>query len=649
MNELRSLWQDYQFLLVPGILVAATCLAFSPVVFNEFAYDDFFTIVYNKHIQTTLSPIYYLTNPGVFWNDNNSHGVYRPVWAWIMALEVRFSELSPLYFHFFSLLLHAFNTVLTYYFIKKLTGRPLPSFIAALLFGLHAVQTETVAWAWQQSILWAHLLLMASCLLILHYTATRQKISYWCAVVLGLLSVLVKDQMLILPFLIGILFYMRLRSFRRSALLTLPFLLIPLIYVGVRFMLHIELAPEPLWASRIEVAKTMINGLAYYFLLLFYPYPLTVDYDVFFKDPPPGLLLALGLVGTIIFTAIALRKKEPLVLFGIAWLLITLIPVSNIIFPMPQVINERFLYTGSLGFAVALTFGLLAIFALFSPSEKKKLALLLLASLPYAVLLGTLAFTRLPTWKSERILWETTLKTVPLSSRANSNYASILHAEGHNSQAFFYYLFSTQLSLGKSNLPPVFAGILETYPSVAGIEAANRLGTRFLKQYPDFQPLHYIYGEYLLRTGQYEAALSFWRSTISKFTLDDKSAFFYAYAHSMNANKVTKESFLYTAPEKTSFNEVNRRILEAHLEIRTGNNHKAIALLEQTLQNNDTDTPTNIPFEWLAQAYSNIGDTDKAAATYTYLLQRYPGSALYRSALRQVLNEPPKSPTVFYH
>jgi hypothetical protein len=83
-------------------------------------------------------------------------GMYIPLaysfWGIILQL---FGE-NALVFHLFNLFLHLFNSGLVFYLVKKLTSKWLSSassnqqsqiaFLTAVIFALHPLQVETVAW-----------------------------------------------------------------------------------------------------------------------------------------------------------------------------------------------------------------------------------------------------------------------------------------------------------------------------------------------------------------------------------------------------------------------------------------------------------------------------------------------------------------------
>ena len=121
------------------LVALAALLAYWGAVGNGFVFfDDDKAILYNPALQ----------NPSIakFFRGQNL-GMYAPMtWMayWVGAL---ISGQEAWGHHLLSVLLHAANAALAYLFLVRLTGRPYPALLAALLFAVHPVQAEAVAWA----------------------------------------------------------------------------------------------------------------------------------------------------------------------------------------------------------------------------------------------------------------------------------------------------------------------------------------------------------------------------------------------------------------------------------------------------------------------------------------------------------------------
>src|SRR5437762_2742056 len=136
----------------PLLLAILTLLIFGRIATNDFTYwDDAGTIHHNPRLNPP-------TPPKVLWYWSHSElGLYIPltytVWG-VLAAAARLDapdefdiSLNPLLFHAASLIVHIGSVLLVFQILRKLIGRDGPSFFGALLFAIHPLQTESVAWA----------------------------------------------------------------------------------------------------------------------------------------------------------------------------------------------------------------------------------------------------------------------------------------------------------------------------------------------------------------------------------------------------------------------------------------------------------------------------------------------------------------------
>jgi hypothetical protein len=148
---------------------------------------------------------------------------------------------------------------------------------------------------------------------------------------------------------------------RRSARLTLPFLGVALFYVGWRQLVIGRVSQcGPLSGTYGQTLIDMFPVAPEYLRLLWGIPPFCVDYNYLVSEPPcpflsGGVLGGLFLMGLCVGLAVWLwwRPRWRLAAFGLAWLGLFLLPVSNLI-PMMQYMAERFLYLPMMGFLLAL-------------------------------------------------------------------------------------------------------------------------------------------------------------------------------------------------------------------------------------------------------------------------------------------------------
>ncbi len=184
---------------IPFILGLAILIfiAFSPSLQNRIdIWDDEVHLSTNKDVRS-------LTTEGIrkiFTHTVNK--TYIPLTTLSFAVEYHFFKYRPVVYHFTNIVLHWIVTVLIFLIGLRLGLSPTGSFLAALLFGIHPLRVESVAWVTERKdVLYAVFYLLA---VYAHcrYVQSRSKGFFVVAMVCGLLSILAKAMALSLPLIL---------------------------------------------------------------------------------------------------------------------------------------------------------------------------------------------------------------------------------------------------------------------------------------------------------------------------------------------------------------------------------------------------------------------------------------------------------------
>src|SRR6266850_60278 len=203
----------------PLLLVVATILVFGRIATHDFTYwDDSGTIHHNPRLNPPS-----VKTVGWYWSHSEL-GLYIPVTytAWgILASAARLDApdefdiaLNPWLFHAASLIVHLGSVLLVFRILRRLIGRDGPSFAGALLFAIHPLQTETVAWAsGLKDLLCGFFALLAiwEYMKFVDESSERRRLHYVLAIVAFILSMLSKATGMLTPVLAGIIVYWGLR------------------------------------------------------------------------------------------------------------------------------------------------------------------------------------------------------------------------------------------------------------------------------------------------------------------------------------------------------------------------------------------------------------------------------------------------------
>src|SRR5580765_6642394 len=124
---------------------------FAPTLGYEFVWDDRATVVHNRAIRSLANAPSFFTGHAFSGASEDLRDIrvieyYRPVWVLSLAVNHAVWGVRPLGYHLSNVLLHALASGLTAWLVFELTGGAAAAALAGLLFAVHPVHAEAVAW-----------------------------------------------------------------------------------------------------------------------------------------------------------------------------------------------------------------------------------------------------------------------------------------------------------------------------------------------------------------------------------------------------------------------------------------------------------------------------------------------------------------------
>jgi protein O-mannosyl-transferase len=340
-----------------AIAVAAAGVVFMGALGHGFVWDDHLHLARNPHLAPpTWAGLRALwTGP----HENLYSPVVYTAWAGLSLLARGDAGLSPLPFHAAVIALHALNGVACCLLLRRLVGDPWAAAAGALLFALHPLQVEPVAWAsGLKDVLCASLSLGALLLLVGKGQPAPSRAAFAGATVLYALALLTKPSAVALPVLALAIEGLALRrprarlitTFAVWALLALPMLLVTR-----------QVQPLPPVVSEVPLLGRVVvalDAVAFYLGKLAWPLSLTTDYG----RKPVRVLSDPATIATVAIALAAMiggwwaARRRPLI--GAAGLLFVgaLLPVLGLlpfVFQCVSTVADRYCYLALLGPALA--------------------------------------------------------------------------------------------------------------------------------------------------------------------------------------------------------------------------------------------------------------------------------------------------------
>ncbi|KKW38838.1 hypothetical protein A2454_06485 [Candidatus Peribacteria bacterium RIFOXYC2_FULL_55_14] len=395
--------KEWRFLPVACIILACLLVYLQAAGFEFLLFDDELLIIDNPKIRgltfTHLLQIFTTYDPEL----------YIPLTLLTHQIEYTLFKLNPAVYHLTNILLHTGNAVLVYCIFTKLLNRK-AALIAGLLFALHPINAEAVAWASARKDLLASFFFL---LALLGYLTSWKKLSL-LSFLCGLLS---KVSIAPLPVILLIIDWLNgVPVDRRNLKSKLPYFVLSILFGIVALFGKEAQATEPLIPLFLSFVSIPFYLLKYFIptnLSIFYPF---TDTAGFFH---PRILT--GAVIIILITAIAwkVRKRTRFPLASWFFFLCMLAPSLTNVMKGGDAgsydlyfASDRYVYLAGLG---------VLLFVGAHITERKWQYWL-----PIVILFGILGFRQAGTWRSSETLFRNAVAASSNSYVAYNNLGGIL-------------------------------------------------------------------------------------------------------------------------------------------------------------------------------------------------------------------------------
>ena len=426
---------------IPWIIVLATLVVFGNLCRHEFTFwDDNYNVWQNPRFNPP-------TLAGVAWYWKNfANGLYVPLTytAWGALAGVGYldqpnelgAHLNPYVFHTFSVHLHVAGALLVYAIVRSVVKDDWAACAGALVFALHPVQVEAVAWvAGLKDVMCGCLSMLAIWLYLLAVDAPtdgerrRRHALYVTATLALVLAMLSKPTAMVVPAIALVLHVWGLGRPARDALAPL----LPWFALSVACAVIAKLAQPahgvpaaPLWARPILAG----DALAFYLFKLVFPAKLGIDYGwrptVIVRE---WWFYVIWIIPVVLFVGLLLnRKRSPIMLAAAAVFVIGVSPVlgfSTFLFQFFSTVADHYVYISMLGVALAVA-GLLA-----QRSGRSAWVIVFVA----LVLMAARSVVQTQVWHDDLTLFGNAIRVNPQSFVARNNLAHAYKLYGHLDEA----------------------------------------------------------------------------------------------------------------------------------------------------------------------------------------------------------------------
>jgi tetratricopeptide (TPR) repeat protein len=435
--------------------------------------------------------------------------------------------------HLTNVLLHTIGAVLLFVALQQMTGAVWRSAFVAVLFAIHPLHVESVAWVAERKDVLSAVFFMLTLLAFVHYTRAPSIWRYLVVASLFAFALMSKPMVVTLPFLLLFLDYWPLRRFEgphsskeqvaglpwRSGMRSTPALVaekVPLLVLSagscaVTFMLQKRatgaIPPLP-FSWRIQNAFTSYVIYVYKTiwparLAVFYPHP---------NDTLPTweVIFAATVLLAISATVIVLRRARPYLFTGWFWYLCMLIPVIGLVQVGEQGYADRYMYLPSIGlFLIAVWFGADAL-TIWKYGSRVAVAVAVIV----VFAMTWTACIQASYWRNSETLWNHALAVTIDNDFAHNNLGYLCVDHGELERAISHFEEAAQIRSGK---PDPHYSVGSAFVEMNLADALSRKGQsdqamvhyeQALKLQPNYADAYYNRGNVLLTQGRIAEAIA---------------------------------------------------------------------------------------------------------------------------------------------
>jgi protein O-mannosyl-transferase len=542
---------------------------------------------------------------GIAWAFTHIHSMnWHPLTTISHMLDCQLYGLKAGWHHFTNVLLHSIATLLLFLALQQMTRAPSRSAFVAVVFAIHPLRVESVAWIAERKDVLSGVFFMLTLLAYAHYArapSIRRYLLVAAACGFGLMS---KPMLVTLPFVLLLLDYWPLgRSSQRpvarpvanaqegrghGALLAtrswVPLLVekIPLIALAAASSVVTLIAQKGAvgYTEQLPVVSRINNAAVTYVLYIwqmFWPAKLAV----FYPHPENRLplwqiILALVILVGITMGGIAVRKQRPYLLVGWLWYIGMLVPVIGLVQVGWQGHADRYTYLPQIGLYIMISWTVADLAARW---HRQREILITCAAIVITVL-GWRAWVQTSYWRDSETLFRQALAVTANNDVAENNLGIVFLQQGKLDEAIS--LLQAAVDLRPDN-SPAHENLAKALLQKGRIREALVHYRQLVELQPDNFEVHNIVGTVLVQQHRIREGVEEWQKVLI--------------VQPDNGNAMSNLAWVFaTAPDDS---------------LRDG--AQAVKLAEQALQLSGGRIP--ILFRTLAAAYAENGQFSQAIET----------------------------------
>jgi tetratricopeptide (TPR) repeat protein len=393
-----------------------TFVTFYPSLHLQFVnWDDPQNLLENKNLAIFSYQWDWATIKTIFSTD--VMGNYNPLPIFTFAIEKYFfapnPELNPFVFHFNNLWMHLVCTALVFVIFIKLEMSLAAAFIGALLFGIHPMRVESVAWITERKDVLYGMFFLASLFTYILYLRSEASKTRWylLTLLLSVFAYFAKVQAVTLPLsmlLIDFIYKRKWSSLKVLIIEKLPWWILSLVFglVNVFFLKNnksFEVNTDLVQYSIIDRLAIGAYSYVVYLIKWIYPYQMSPLYP--YPKHLPTIAYACLFIVPILIIASGIwfwKKQKSSMIFGWTFFTFNVMFLLQIVGAGQGFLADRFTYIAYIG----LFYISVKVYENALNQYREKSSLINIFVGLYLLILSMMTYKQIDVWRNGETLWE---------------------------------------------------------------------------------------------------------------------------------------------------------------------------------------------------------------------------------------------------
>jgi len=527
----------------PFLWLIIICLLFylRTVFFKFTDFDEVPLITNSFQFNKDLRNLPKAFTTDVFRNPNGEIVYYRPMLTVSLMLDAQIGGVNPRIYHLTNLILHILSVLLIFIFLQKLKIARTVAMILSMVFAIHPILSQAVAWVPGRNDSLLALFCIAGFIFFIDYINTRKIRYLFIHFIFFFLALLTKETGLIMPvLLISYLWVARQKIFSKANLTVhLAWVMLLLAWFLLRSNALNSATMLPSWTISFDNIYDVLISTMIYFGKILLPINLTVVPMVKDTQLWPGIVSLALLVLLLGFSFITCNRMT---LFGIGFFLLFLMP--TLLRPIKEEVLYIYEHRAYLPFV-----GVLILFSQANLGKIKKVSwffkpLLMFIFLFFAI--KNLSHTSV--FRNKNTFWISAVNNSPHNSLAYIGLGANYAEEGDVDKAFYLYNKAIELN---PHAAVALGNIGYIYMMKGNYLAAEKSLLKGLAESPKEVLNYQNIGELYYRWGKY-----------------DKVESYMVQALKINPNLNQTRRFLYGFYQETNQLEKAKKLMEDEVQLK---------------------------------------------------------------------------------